>query len=98
MCPDGYKSIEHNATCESETKIVSVKLIPINGASSDDIRLRTKKVEPEAPEVKPIEENTPQPNPAPSDSIIKNTSSGSFGYLGLILCVFIGVWRRAVRH
>ncbi|UTZ21741.1 DUF3466 family protein [Vibrio campbellii] len=40
-CEGGYKSTQHNASCDGTEKIVAVKLMPIAGATSADIQKRS---------------------------------------------------------
>lgn len=40
-CEGGYKSTQHNASCDGTEKIVAVKLMPIAGATSADIQQRS---------------------------------------------------------
>ncbi|UTZ41305.1 DUF3466 family protein [Vibrio campbellii] len=40
-CEGGYKSTQHNASCDGTEKIVAVKLMPIAGATSADIQERS---------------------------------------------------------
>ncbi|EGQ9595904.1 DUF3466 family protein [Vibrio parahaemolyticus] len=40
-CEGGYKSTDHNASCDGTEKIVAVKLMPIAGATSADIQQRS---------------------------------------------------------
>lgn len=47
-CEGGYKSTDHNASCDGTEKIVAVKLMPIAGATSADIQQRS--IEDEASE------------------------------------------------
>ncbi|HGS5280770.1 TPA: DUF3466 family protein [Vibrio parahaemolyticus] len=47
-CEGGYKSTDHNASCDGIEKIVAVKLMPIAGATSADIQQRS--IEDEASE------------------------------------------------
>ncbi|WP_045493664.1 DUF3466 family protein [Vibrio hyugaensis] len=48
MCNGGYNTTAHNSSCDGEEKIVAVKLLPIAGATADDIQ--TRSVEEEAAE------------------------------------------------
>ncbi|YCO05163.1 DUF3466 family protein [Vibrio sp. VNB-15] len=47
-CNGGYKTTAHNSSCDGDEKIVAVKLVPIVGATADDIQ--TRSVEEEAAE------------------------------------------------
>ncbi len=40
MCNGGYVSTSHNAKCETNTKLVAVKMTPISGSSFSDIQTR----------------------------------------------------------
>ncbi len=41
LCKEGFSSSSHNATCSGDITLVAVKLIPISGATNDDIKPRS---------------------------------------------------------
>lgn len=40
LCKEGFSSSSHNASCNGDITLVAVKLIPISGATKDDIKPR----------------------------------------------------------